>query len=81
MYAIRSYYALVPFLPLFLLSVLPAQGGEGRPAAAPESLFPVTLSTFEPTQGEPVLVEVSPLPRADSVVMIWKGQKVPMKKA
>jgi murein DD-endopeptidase MepM/ murein hydrolase activator NlpD len=71
--------ALVPFLPLFLLYALSAQGGEGPPAAAPERPFPVTLSTFEPAQGEPVLVEVSPLPRADSVVMIWKGQEVPMK--
>ena len=27
-----------------------------------------------------MLVEVSPLPRADSVVMIWKGKEIPMKK-
>ncbi|MGB3096135.1 MAG: M23 family metallopeptidase [Candidatus Deferrimicrobiaceae bacterium] len=72
--------ALVPFLPLFLLYALSAQGGEGPPVAAPVRPFPVTLSTFEPAQGEPVLVEVSPLPRADSVVMIWKGKEVPMKK-
>ncbi len=72
--------ALVPFLPLFLLCALSAQGGEGPPVDAPESPFPVTLSTFEPAQGEPVLVEVSPLPRADSVVMIWKGKEIPMKK-
>jgi murein DD-endopeptidase MepM/ murein hydrolase activator NlpD len=72
--------ALVPFLPLFLLYALSVQGGEGPPVAAPVRPFPVTLSTFEPAQGEPVLVEVSPLPRADSVVMIWKGKEVPMKK-
>ena len=72
--------ALVPFLPLFLLCALSAQGGMGPPADAPERPFPVTLSTFEPGQGEPVLVEVSPLPGAGSVVMIWKGKEVPMKK-
>ena len=26
-----------------------------------------------------MIVEVSPLPRADNVVMIWKGRKIPMK--
>ncbi len=41
--------------------------------------MPVRLSSWNPSQGEPVLVEVSPLPRADNVVMIWKGRTIPMR--
>jgi murein DD-endopeptidase MepM/ murein hydrolase activator NlpD len=72
--------ALFPLLPLFLLYALSVQGGEGPLVAAQEKPFPVTLSTFEPAQGEPVLVEVSLPPGPESVVFIWKGQEVPMKK-
>lgn len=68
------------FLCLFLLLSLSARGAEGPPSPGAERTFPVRLSAIEPAQGEPVLVEVLPLPRTDNVVMIWKGQEVPMKK-
>ncbi len=72
--------ALFPFLSLFLLLSLPVRGTGEPPAFSAGRSFPVRLSTATPAQGEPVLVEVSPLPRADNVVMIWKGQEVPMRK-
>ena len=66
---------------LFLLSLSPASfGGEGGPGAAEGGSFPVRLSSWRPAQGEPVVVEVSPPPGADDVVMIWKGQEIPMKR-
>jgi murein DD-endopeptidase MepM/ murein hydrolase activator NlpD len=65
---------------LFLLSFSPVSfGGEGGPEAAEGGASPVRLSSWRPAQGEPVFVEVSPLPGADDVVMIWKGQEIPMK--
>jgi len=68
-------------LPLLLLLFVPhaASGGESLPKAAAEGAFPGRLSTWQPIQGEPVVVEVSPLPRADDVVMVWKGQEIPMR--
>lgn len=72
--------APLPSLSLFLLVALSVRGAWDPPAFSAERTFPVRLSTVTPTQGEPVLVEVSPLPRADNVVMIWKGQEIPMKK-
>ncbi len=71
--------AAVVALLLFLPCSPPAFGGEGDPGTAAERPFPVRLSSRWPAQGEPVLVEVAPLPRADNVVMIWKGQEIPMK--
>jgi murein DD-endopeptidase MepM/ murein hydrolase activator NlpD len=71
--------AAIFLLPVFLLLSLPASG-TGKPPDAPSGKsFPVRLSDQRPAQGEPVLVEVSPLPRADNVVMIWKGREIPMK--
>lgn len=70
----------VAFLFLFLFSAVSARGAEGPPATAAGTPFPVRLSTGEPSQGEPVFVEVSPLQGADNVDMIWKGQKIPMRK-
>jgi len=66
-------------LPLFLLLSLPFSGSGEPPDAASGKSFPVRISNRRPAQGEPVLVEVSPLPRADNVVMIWKGREIPMK--
>jgi murein DD-endopeptidase MepM/ murein hydrolase activator NlpD len=71
--------AALLLLPLFLLLYLPASGSEKPPDAASGRSFPVRLSSWRPAQGEPLLVEVSPLPRADNVVMIWKGREIPMK--
>ena len=71
--------AAVPFLSLFLLVAFSTRGAEGAPATAAGNPFPVRLSTRLPAQGEPIFVEVSPLPGADNVVMIWKGKEVPMK--
>ena len=70
------------FFFLLLIPVLSpaAFGGGDGPGAAAERSLPVRLSTWKPVQGEPVLVEVSPLPGADNVVMIWKGQEIPMKR-
>jgi murein DD-endopeptidase MepM/ murein hydrolase activator NlpD len=66
-------------LPLFLLLSLSASGSGKPPDSETGSSFPVRLSNRQPAQGEPLLVEVSPLPRADNVVMIWKGREIPMK--
>jgi murein DD-endopeptidase MepM/ murein hydrolase activator NlpD len=71
--------AAIFLLPVFLLLSLPASGTGNPPDAASGKSFPVQLSDQRPAQGEPVLVEVSPLPRADNVVMIWKGREIPMK--
>ena len=70
--AVLSFLLFLPFSPA-------AFGGDGSPGTPAESPFPVRLSSSRPAQGEPVLVEVSPLPRADNVVMIWKGREIPMK--
>lgn len=71
--------AAVACLSLFLGFAISAWGTGGPPVTAAWNPFPVRLSTEEPTQGEPVFVEISPLPGADNVVMIWKGQEIPMK--
>jgi murein DD-endopeptidase MepM/ murein hydrolase activator NlpD len=71
--------AAIFLLSVFLLFSLPASGTGNPPDAASGKSFPVRLSDQRPAQGEPVLVEVSPLPRADNVVMIWKGREIPMK--
>jgi len=71
--------AAIFLLPLFLLLSLPVSGSGEPPDAASGKSFPVRISNRRPAQGEPVLVEVSPLPRADNVVMIWKGREIPMK--
>src|SRR3970040_1995961 len=69
----------IPFLLILLIHSLPALGSGGLPAAATDGTFPVRLSTWQPAQGEPLLVEAIPPPRADNVVMIWKGQEIPMR--
>ena len=69
----------IPFLLFLLIPSLPALGSEGLPAAAADGTFPVRLSTWQPAQGEPLLVEAIPPPRADNVVMIWKGREIPMR--
>ena len=69
--------AILPLLLLFVSHA--ASGGESLPKAAPDAASPVRLSTWQPIQGEPVVVEVSPLPRANNVVMAWKGQEIPMR--
>jgi len=71
--------AAIFLLPVFLLLSLPVSGSGKPPNAASGKSFPVRISNRQPAQGEPVLVEVSPLPRADNVVMIWKGREIPMK--
>jgi len=71
--------AAIFLLPVFLLLSLPVSGSGKPPDAESGKSFPVRISNRQPAQGEPVLVEVSPLPRADNVVMIWKGREIPMK--
>ncbi|HEU5361487.1 MAG TPA: M23 family metallopeptidase [Candidatus Deferrimicrobiaceae bacterium] len=68
-----------------LLLLLPflshaASGVESLPVSGAKGDSPVRMSTGQPIQGEPVVVEASPLPGADHVVMIWKGQEIPMRK-
>ncbi len=70
----------VPFFFLLLLFPFSAWGAEGPPATSAGIPSPVRLSTRQPAQGEPIFVEVFPLPGADNVVMVWNGQEVPMKK-
>ena len=68
---------------LFLFSVLlfpfPAFGGGEGPGPPAEGAFPVMMSSGQPAQGEPLFVEASPPSRTDAVVMIWKGQEIPMR--
>jgi murein DD-endopeptidase MepM/ murein hydrolase activator NlpD len=66
-------------LPLLLLISLPAFGGAALPADEGEGTITLQLSTWRPAQGDPVLVEASPVPRADNVVMTWKEKQFPMK--
>jgi murein DD-endopeptidase MepM/ murein hydrolase activator NlpD len=70
--------AILPLL-LILLVSLPAFGGAALPIADGEGTFSVRLSTWRPAQGDPVLVEASPVPQVDNVVMTWKGRQFPMK--
>ncbi len=70
--------AILPLLLVLLIS-LPAFGGEALPAAEGKGTITLQLSTWRPAQGDPVLVEASPVPRADNVVMTWKEKQFPMK--
>jgi murein DD-endopeptidase MepM/ murein hydrolase activator NlpD len=70
--------AILPLL-LILLVSLPAFGGAALTAADGEGTFSLRLSTWRPAQGDPVLVEASPVPHADNIVMTWKGRQFPMK--
>lgn len=71
--------AILILFPAFLF-FLSAFAGGGGSAAPPEEAFPVRLSSGQPVQGEPLFVEASPPPRTEAVVMVWKGQEIPMRK-
>lgn len=70
--------AILSLVSVLLFSVPAVGGGEG-PGAPAEGAFPVRLSSGQPVQGEPVFVEASPPSRTDAVVMVWKGQEIPMR--
>lgn len=77
MNGIRAAMAAVPFILFVAFSCF----GGGAPGRAPgKGAFPVRVSNGHPDQGEPVIVDASPPPGTDSVVMVWKGLSVPMKR-
>ncbi|MGZ8449408.1 MAG: M23 family metallopeptidase [Candidatus Deferrimicrobiaceae bacterium] len=71
--------ATLVLLFLVLLFPLPAPGGRDVPVAAAAGAFPVRLSAGQPAQGELLVVEASPPPGADNVVIVWKGREIPMR--
>lgn len=72
--------ALAAGLLALLAAAGPAAGsGQEDPAREPERLS-IRLSSWEPRQGDPVLVEVVSDVPADAMVLVWQGKEYTMRR-
>lgn len=72
--------AVAACLVALLAAAVPASGsGQEDPARDAERLS-IRLSSWEPRQGEPVLVEVVSEVPADAMVLVWQGKEYAMRR-